>query len=51
MDVDYVDIPRKGDHICYVTDVRKFRAHYPKWDVTYSIEDICREIAEAAAGS
>jgi CDP-paratose 2-epimerase len=51
LEVEYVDTPRKGDHICCMSDMRKFRSHFPKWDVTYSIEDICREIAEAAAGS
>ena len=51
LEVDYVDAPRKGDHICYISDLRKLRAHFPKWDVTYSIEDICREIAAAVAES
>ena len=51
LEVEYVDTPRKGDHICYISDLRKLRAHFPKWDVTYSIDDICREIATAAAAA
>ena len=51
LDVEYVDAPRKGDHICYVSDLRKLQSHFPKWSITHSIDDICREIAEAAARS
>jgi len=36
--------PRKGDHICYYTNLNKFKEHYPSWEVTYSIEDILREM-------
>src|SRR5688572_7176610 len=30
----YVDANRTGDHICYYSDLRKIRAHYPQWDLT-----------------
>ncbi len=43
----YVDQNRVGDHICYYSDLRKMRAHYPKWDLTVSLEDTIREIVEA----
>jgi CDP-paratose 2-epimerase len=43
---EYVEAPRKGDHICYVSDLRKLMAHYPKWGITLTIDDICRQIAE-----
>ncbi len=39
----YVDEHRKGDHICYYSDTRKFRKHYPKWTVTRSLSDIIKE--------
>ena len=29
----YVDDNRIGDHICYYSDLRKMRAHYPRWDI------------------
>jgi CDP-paratose 2-epimerase len=41
---DYVDTPRKGDHICYISDIAKFRAHYPGWQLTRFVDDIIDEI-------
>ena len=38
---------RIGDHICYYSDLRKMRAHYPRWDITMSLEQTIREIVEA----
>lgn len=43
----YVDAPRTGDHICYYSDLRKMRDHYPRWDVTVSLERTIAEIVEA----
>jgi CDP-paratose 2-epimerase len=43
----YVDENRVGDHICYYSDLRKMRAHYPKWDITQSLEETIRQIVEA----
>jgi CDP-paratose 2-epimerase len=43
----YVDQPRAGDHICYYSDLRKMRAHYPAWDITLTIDDTIRQIVEA----
>jgi CDP-paratose 2-epimerase len=37
---------RSGDHIWWISDVRKFRAHYPGWDFAYGLEAILTEIAE-----
>jgi CDP-paratose 2-epimerase len=47
MEYDYVDEPRIGDHICYISDLSKMRAHYPGWDITKSLDDIFDEIHEA----
>jgi CDP-paratose 2-epimerase len=41
----YLDEHRKGDHVCYITDMAKFRAHYPGWAVTRPLEQIYRELA------
>jgi len=49
--VDYVDQARIGDHICYISDLRKLYAHYPKWRVTKSLDDIFSEIHSAAVSS
>jgi len=43
----YVEENRIGDHICYYSDLRKMRAHYPAWDITISLEEIIAQIVEA----
>jgi CDP-paratose 2-epimerase len=40
----YVDENRKGDHICYISDLSKFKSHYPNWKVTISLDEILRQI-------
>ena len=42
----YTDVNRIGDHIWYISDLRKFKTHYPNWKITHSIEDILAEIYE-----
>jgi CDP-paratose 2-epimerase len=44
---EYVDKNREGDHICYLSDLSKMRAHYPQWNITKSLETIVGEIARA----
>ena len=41
----YVDENRIGDHICYYSDLRKMKAHYPAWDITRPLPAIFQEIA------
>jgi CDP-paratose 2-epimerase len=43
----YVDQNRAGDHICYYSDLRKMRSHYPQWDITKSLEATIGEIVSA----
>jgi CDP-paratose 2-epimerase len=43
----YVDEPRIGDHICYYSDLRKMRGHYPGWDITKTLDDIFKEIVNS----
>jgi CDP-paratose 2-epimerase len=45
LDYQYVDQNRVGDHICYISDLRRLRADYPGWELTRSLEDILRELA------
>jgi CDP-paratose 2-epimerase len=40
----YVEQARSGDHICYYSDLRKMRSHYPKWNITRSLPQIFEEI-------
>ncbi len=49
LDVGYRDEPRKGDHVCWITDHCKLSAHFPGWSITRTIPDMVREMARAAA--
>jgi CDP-paratose 2-epimerase len=44
---EYVDQNRKGDHICYISDLSKMRSHYPKWDITKGLRSTFEEIFNA----
>lgn len=50
MNYTYSDTNRIGDHICYYSDLRKMRAHYPNWNITKSLDDIFQEIVAAWSG-
>lgn len=43
---EYRDEPRKGDHIVYITNLRRFRSHYPAWRVTRPLTAIIEEMVE-----
>jgi CDP-paratose 2-epimerase len=43
----YVNENRIGDHICYYSDLRKMKSHFPKWDITKTLEQTIKEIVEA----
>jgi CDP-paratose 2-epimerase len=43
----YVDKNRVGDHICYYSDLRKMRNHFPGWDITQSLTETIRQIVES----
>jgi len=45
---EYVDRPRVGDHICYISNLRAFERDYPSWRVTRTLDDIFAELAAAA---
>lgn len=47
MKYEYLDEPRAGDHMCYLSDLSKMRAHYPDWNITKSLDDIFTEIYQA----
>ena len=46
---EYVDEARRGDHICYISDLTRLRADYPGWDVTISLDEILDQLAALAA--
>jgi CDP-paratose 2-epimerase len=49
LDYQYVDQNRVGDHICYISDLRRLKADYPGWELTRSLDDILRELAAPPA--
>jgi CDP-paratose 2-epimerase len=40
----YVDENRKGDHICYISDLSKFKSHYPNWKITIGLDEIFQQL-------
>jgi CDP-paratose 2-epimerase len=47
MQWQYIDKAREGDHICYISDLRKIQRHYPNWNVSKSLDDIFTELITA----
>jgi len=47
MNYIYIDKNREGDHICYYSDLRKMKSHYPGWSITKSLKDTFEEIVKA----
>jgi CDP-paratose 2-epimerase len=47
MKYEYLDMPRRGDHICYISNLAKIKSHYPGWQITKDLTLIIREINEA----
>lgn len=45
-DWEYVDEPRKGDHQWYISDVSKFKSHYPEWDYKYNLWAIFEDLMQ-----
>lgn len=43
----YSDHHRTGDHICYISDLRKLRRDFPSWFITHGLEDIITEMIRA----
>jgi CDP-paratose 2-epimerase len=48
---EYKEANRIGDHIWWISDVSKFRAHYPQWNYRYDLNGILTEIHDAVRAS
>ena len=46
LDWTYTDTNRVGDHIWYISDMAKFRSHYPDWKQQYDLGALMREMYE-----
>ena len=49
LEYDYREEPRKGDHICYISDLTKLRTHFPAWKLEYGLPRIVAELVERHA--
>jgi len=47
MQYEYLDENRQGDHICYISDLSKMKAHYPAWDITKDLPTTFSEIYQS----
>jgi len=50
LDWRYAESNRSGDHIWWISDVGKFREHYPTWNLRHNVKDILVQILEANTG-
>jgi CDP-paratose 2-epimerase len=44
MNYSYAETNRIGDHIWYISDVSKFKAHYPNWNYKFDLENTLGEM-------
>jgi CDP-paratose 2-epimerase len=51
LESEYVDEARRGDHICYISDLARLRADYPDWDVSISLEEILQQFVDIGAAA
>jgi len=49
MNYEYSESNRVGDHIWWISDVSKFKAHYPSWTWKYNINDILMQIFDTTS--
>lgn len=47
MQIKYDENNRIGDHIWYISDVRKFQSHFPEWQYRYTLEEMMQQIHDA----
>ncbi len=47
LDTQYLDEPRRGDHICYISDLRRLRSDYPEWELTVGLDELFAQLAGA----
>jgi CDP-paratose 2-epimerase len=50
LDWKYVEENRKGDHICYISNLGKFKKDYPGWGITRGLDKILEEIIASQSG-
>jgi CDP-paratose 2-epimerase len=48
LDYEYVEENRRGDHICYISDLTRFRADYPSWELSVGLDELFDQFAQAS---
>lgn len=51
LDWTYVDEPRRGDHVCYITDLSRFRTDYPEWERQLGLDELFVQFGAVAAAA
>jgi CDP-paratose 2-epimerase len=51
VETSYEDQPRRGDHICYYSNLGKLGAHFPEWRITRSLPDMIDEMVRRAVAA
>jgi CDP-paratose 2-epimerase len=46
---EYVEENRRGDHICYISDLTRFRGDFPEWELSLSLDEIYEQLAAIPA--
>ena len=44
----FIKSPRVGDHIWYISNLKKFKKHYPNWKQSYNTKKIIEELVETS---
>jgi CDP-paratose 2-epimerase len=47
MKYEYLETARSGDHICYISNLKKMKSHYPKWNLSKDVKTTLTEIHDA----
>ncbi|MCI0336976.1 MAG: NAD-dependent epimerase/dehydratase family protein [Acidobacteria bacterium] len=44
---EYIEQVRRGDHICYISDLKKARLNYPGWNITKNLPTIFENLVDS----
>ena len=47
LEVTYLDDNRSGDHVWWISDLGKFKLHFPDWSYKYTLREILQESFES----
>ena len=45
LETTYLEEARRGDHICYISNLSALRRDYPEWEPTVPLDEIFRQLA------